>query len=84
VPKKKNFSTFIINLSQGVMLSAQVLQTLYTLLELSDPNNLTLYTNLFWGASAVLYSDQEDQFISACNVLDFIVSSLDFNDMVVR
>ncbi len=48
------------------------------MLEYSDVNNLTLYTSLFWGASAVLFSDLEDQFVTASNILDFIVSSLDF------
>lgn len=46
-------------------------------------NNLTFYTNLFWGASAVLMTDVEDQFVQACTILDTIVSTLNFSDSVV-
>jgi hypothetical protein len=41
------------------------------------------YTQVFWGATALLNTDFEDQFVQGCTILEAVVSALDFSDMVV-
>lgn len=64
-------------------LSLQIVMTLKAVLEQTDVNNLTLYTQVFWGANAVLNSDFEEQFVQGCTILEAVVSALNFCDMVV-
>ncbi len=64
-------------------LSGQIILTLKAVLEQTDVNNLTLYTQVFWGANALLNTDFEEQFVQGCTILEAVVSALNFSDMVV-
>jgi hypothetical protein len=64
-------------------LAGQIILTLKAVLEQTDVNNLTLYTQVFWGATALLNTDFEEQFVQGCTILEAVVSALNFSDMVV-
>jgi hypothetical protein len=49
-----------------------------------DPQKLILFTQIFWGAVALLHTDYEQHFSEATKLLSKLIDILDFKDRSVQ
>eukprot|EP01119_Soliformovum_irregulare_P020907 TRINITY_DN6840_c0_g2_i1.p1 TRINITY_DN6840_c0_g2~~TRINITY_DN6840_c0_g2_i1.p1 ORF type:complete len:2140 (+),score=665.08 TRINITY_DN6840_c0_g2_i1:103-6522(+) len=65
-------------------LALEILSTLEVMVEGLDEQKLILFTQLFWGAVGLLYSDFALHFAEAAKLLSKLISRLDFSDKSVQ
>jgi hypothetical protein len=65
-------------------LGLEILYTLQVMVQELDSNKLILFTQIFWGGMALLYTDYEQHFVEATNLLSKLIARLDFTDRSVQ